>query len=158
MSNKHQAITFQVSTRVTYGGHHSICSKLTSCNHDITWTQTVSIWPRIYAPDLKVSWWRHQMEAFSTPLAICAGNSPVPGDFPAQRPVARNFDVSFDLRRDKQLSKQWWGWWFETLSIPSWRHSNDYTVFVCDQMLIQPGSFKRLTKLSWIKCRPPPGG
>ena len=25
------------------------------------------------------SWWRHQMETFSVLLAICAGNSPVPG-------------------------------------------------------------------------------
>ena len=25
-------------------------------------------------------------------LAICAGNSPVPGEFPAQRPVTRNND------------------------------------------------------------------
>ena len=28
------------------------------------------------------SWWRHQMETFSALLAICAGNSPVPGEFP----------------------------------------------------------------------------
>ena len=27
-----------------------------------------------------VTWWRHQMETFSALLAICAGNSPVPGD------------------------------------------------------------------------------
>ena len=26
-------------------------------------------------------------------LAICAGNSPVPGEFPSQRPVTRSFDV-----------------------------------------------------------------
>ena len=25
--------------------------------------------------------WRHQMETFSVLLAICAGNSPVPGEF-----------------------------------------------------------------------------
>ena len=43
-------------------------------------------------------WWRHQMETFSALLAICAGNSPVPGEFPAQRPVTRSFDVFFDLR------------------------------------------------------------
>ena len=43
-------------------------------------------------------------------------NSPVPNEFHAQRPVTRSFDVSFDLRQDKRLSKQWWGWWFETLS------------------------------------------
>ena len=32
-------------------------------------------------------WWRHQMETFSALLAFCAGNSPVIGEFPAQRPV-----------------------------------------------------------------------
>ena len=30
------------------------------------------------------------MEAFSALLAICAGNSPVPGEFPAQRLVTRS--------------------------------------------------------------------
>ena len=35
-------------------------------------------------------WWRHQMETFSALLAICAGNTPVTGAFPAQRPVARS--------------------------------------------------------------------
>ena len=62
------------------------------------------------------SWWRHQMETISALLAICAGNSPVPGEFPAQRPVTRSFDVFFALCLNKQLSKQSWGWWFETLS------------------------------------------
>ena len=38
------------------------------------------------------------METFSALLAICAGNSPAPGEFPAQRPVTRSFDVFFDLR------------------------------------------------------------
>ena len=68
-------------------------------------------------------WWRHQME-FAVLLALCAGNSRVPGEFPAQRPVARSFNVFFDLRPNKRLSKQWWGWWFETLSSPLWRHCN----------------------------------
>ena len=47
-----------------------------------------------------------------------------PGEFPTQRPVTRSFDVFFDLRPNKRLSKQWWGWWFETLSRPFWRHRN----------------------------------
>ena len=72
------------------------------------------------------SWWRHQMETFSAKLAICAGNSPVPGEFTAQRPVTRSFDVFFDLRLNKRLSKQSWGWWFETLSRPLLRHCNVY--------------------------------
>ena len=69
-------------------------------------------------------WWRHQMETFSALLAICAGNSPVPGKFPSQRPVTRSFDGFVDLRLNKRLSKQSWGWWFETLSYPLWRHCN----------------------------------
>ena len=51
-------------------------------------------------------------------------NSPVTGEFPAQRPVTRSFDVSFDLRLNKRLSKQSWGWWFETPLRSLWRHCN----------------------------------
>ena len=64
------------------------------------------------------------METFSALLAFCAGNSPVTGEFPTQRPVARSFDVFFDLRLHKRFSKQSWGWWFETLSWSLWRHRN----------------------------------
>ena len=64
------------------------------------------------------------METFSALLAICAGNSPVPGEFPTQRPVTRSFDVYFDLHLNKRLCKQSWGWWFVTLLCPLWRHSN----------------------------------
>ena len=64
------------------------------------------------------------MKIFSATLGICAGNSPVPGEFPTQRPVTRSFDVFFDLRLNKRLSKQSWGWSFETLSCPLWRHCN----------------------------------
>ena len=59
-------------------------------------------------------WWRHQMETFSALLAICAGNSPVSGEFPALRPVTRSFDVFFDQRPNKRLCKKLWGWWFDT--------------------------------------------
>ena len=44
---------------------------------------------------------------------------------PAQRPVTRSFNVFLDLRLNKPLSKQSWGWWFEMLSRPLWRHCND---------------------------------
>ena len=39
-------------------------------------------------------------------------------------PVTRSFDVFFDLPQNKQLSKQSWGLWFETLSRPLWRRCN----------------------------------
>ena len=70
------------------------------------------------------------METFSALLAICAGNSPVTGEFPTQRPVTRSFDVFFDLHLNKRLRKQSWGWWFETPSRPLWRHSNEATVII----------------------------
>ena len=49
-----------------------------------------------------------------------------PGEFPAQRPVTRTFDVFFDLRLNKRLSKQPCGWWFETPSWSLWRQCNDH--------------------------------
>ena len=78
--------------------------------------------------DKLISWWRHQMETFSASLAICAGNSPVPRKFPTQRPVSRSFDVFFELRLNKRLSKQSRGWWFKTLSCPLWRYCNDCSI------------------------------
>ena len=71
------------------------------------------------------------METFSALLAICAENSPVPGEFSTQRPVTRSFDVYFDLRPNKGLSKQLWGWWFETQACPLWRHRNAYFLQGC---------------------------
>ena len=49
-----------------------------------------------------------------------------PVEFPAQRPVTRSFDVFSDLRLNKQLSKQPWGWWFETPSWSLWRQCNGF--------------------------------
>ena len=72
-----------------------------------------------------MTWWCHQMKTFSVLLDICAGNSPVTGEFPTQRPVTRSFDVFFDLHLNKQLSKQLWGWWFETPSHLLSRHCNE---------------------------------
>ena len=48
-----------------------------------------------------------------------------PGEFPTQRPVTRSFDVFFDQRLNKRLSKQPWGWWSETPSSSLWRHRNE---------------------------------
>ena len=88
---------------------------------------TLSIWlscnklNAVYEP---FTWWCHQIETFSALLAICAGNSPVTGEFPAQRPVTRSFNVFFDLRLNKRLSKQWWGWRFETFDVTLMREAD----------------------------------
>ena len=80
--------------------------------------------------------WRHHLEIFSVLLALWAGNSPVTGEFPSQRPVTWSFHVFFDLRLNKWLSKQSWGWWFEMPSGPLWRH--------CNELLTRPTVMKIL--------------
>ena len=89
-------------------GKYNADFKLQPCN----WGE---VWVRIHDDVLK---WKH----FPRNWPFVRGNSPVPGEFPTQRPVTRNFDVFFDLRLNKRLSKQWWGWRTETLSCPLWRH------------------------------------
>ena len=64
--------------------------------------------------------WKH----FPRNWPLC-GEITGPGEFPTQRPVTRSFDVFFDLRLNKRLSKQPWGWWFETLSWSLWRHCSE---------------------------------
>ena len=55
---------------------------------------------------------------------------------------AELFDVFFDMFPNNRLSKQSWGWWFETPSGSLWRHSDEvyffqiYVVLVhCDDEL-----------------------
>ena len=57
-----------------------------------------------------------------------------PGEVPAQRPVTRSFDVFFDLRLNKRLRIQPWGWWFETPSWSLWRHRNEAIKYVAGLM------------------------
>ena len=71
----------------------------------------------------RFSWWRHQM-TFTALLAVCAGNSLFPGEFPSQRPVTRSVDVYFVLRLNKWLGKQSRRRWFETPSRPLWHFCN----------------------------------
>ena len=56
--------------------------------------------------------WRHKLEHF-------------PRYWPFVRGIHRSFDVFFDLRLNKRLSKQSWGWWYETSSRPLWRHNDE---------------------------------
>ena len=90
-----------------------------------------AVYPTIYAHHyidatlkLRRSWWRHQMEI------IFRVTGPLWGKFfghwwiPHKRPVTRSFDVLFDLRRTKRLSKQSGRLWFETPSRSLWRHCN----------------------------------
>ena len=44
------------------------------------------------------------MEPLPAILALCAGNLPITGEFPSQRPVTPSFDIFFDLRLNKRLT------------------------------------------------------
>ena len=91
-------------------------------DHDV-WERLLNlIIPLLRAMISQLAWWHHQMEPFFVLLALCAENSQVTGEFPAQRPVMWTFDVFFDLHLNKRLSKQSWGWWFEPPWRPLWHH------------------------------------
>ena len=98
--------------------------KALHCNTISYWLGAYKEWSLLVKLDFCKTLWCHQMETFSALLAICVGNSLVSGEFPTQRPVTWSFDVFFDLRLNKRLSKQSWGWWFETPSCPLWLHCN----------------------------------
>ena len=69
------------------------------------------------------AWRRHEMEAFSELLALCAGNSPVTGEFPAQRTSNSDFDVSLMWVWIKcSTSSQWQVIWDHVTFM--WRHHN----------------------------------
>ena len=89
-----------------YGNQYSImadgiitvmATRASGCLTQVTLLGTLQV-NTIVGVDMTLPWWRHQRETFSESLALCAGNSPVTGEFPLQRPVTRSFDVFFDLR------------------------------------------------------------
>ena len=87
-------------------------------------------------------WWRHddviKWKHFSALLALCEGNPLVTDEFPSQRPLTRSFDVFFDLRLNKRLSKHSRRRWFETPSRSLWRHC----IGVCRSWESMPFSFQ----------------
>ena len=109
---------------------HVIPSRLVSVNISINTLHMPNQLQSLLSPvtttagNRDVKWWRHEMETFCVLLAICAGNSPVTDEFPAQRPVKRSFDVFFDLDPNKRLTKSG-GLWLETPTRPLWRHCNE---------------------------------
>ena len=47
------------------------------------------------------------------------------------RSVTRSFAVFVHLRLNIRLSKQWWGWWFETPSRSLWHHCKMTLLILC---------------------------
>ena len=72
------------------------------------------------APHDDVIKWKH----FPRYWPFMQGIHRPPVHSPSQMPVTRSFDVLFDPRLNKRLSKPLWGWWFEMPSCSLWRHCN----------------------------------
>ena len=121
---------FETPSRSLWRHHngHSKCICMSSSNLVIhskdvclrSWNTLNTI---IYHDD--VIKWRYFPRYWSFVLGIHR-----PGEFPQQRPVPRSFDVFFDLRLNKPLSKQSWGWWFETSSCSLWSHCNVWQISI----------------------------
>ena len=114
------------------------------CNYvmsvTIWWSQTletikmVNQLLNLYTIALSSNWYVHNViklfmmtssngKIFHVTGPLC-GEFTGPSEFPTLRRVRRSFDVFFDLRLNKRLSKQPWGWWFETPSWSLWHQCN----------------------------------
>ena len=100
------------------------------------------------------TWWRHQMETYSASLAFCGAE--FTGEFQAQRPVMRSFDVFFDLSLNKRLSKQSRRRWFETPSRSLWRHCNYKCMlwYLCNKHTWREWSTVYQRIWQWNRCAP----
>ena len=76
---------------------------------------------------------------------LLCGEFTGPGEFTAQRPVTRIFDVFSDLRQNIRLSKQPRGWWFETPSWSLWRQCNEKITLLVFKIGYTPNGAKSHT-------------
>ena len=133
------------------------CFVITSCTPCSGRVNVFRYHSTYYIPLTTFSFYEHNMmtssngNIFRVTGPLC-GEFTGPGEFPTQRPVTRSFDVFFDLRLNKRLSKHSWGWWFETLSWSLWRHHNELwvrdekhvaTYTVCSDALVVLGGVSK---------------
>ena len=104
-------------------------AKMVSQQGECQWSQDAFIGTlaqiNMFFHVIVTAWWCHQIETFSALLALCAGNSPVTGEFPSQRPVTLTFNIFFGLHLNKLLSKRLRRQWFEMPLCLLWRHCNE---------------------------------
>ena len=117
----------------------AICNRIWEIVHNLMWLPTQFTWLFFFTMGslivcCRYSWGRsglfghHTMTSSDGNIFRVTGH--LCGEFTGPRWILHTkasdaeFDVSFDRRLNKRLSKQSWGWWFETLSCPLWRHYN----------------------------------
>ena len=85
------------------------------------------------------------MEIFSALLAVCAGNSLVPGEFPAQKPVTQSFDVSLICARINDWVNN-----RKAGDLRRHRAHNDVIVMMWNNLMISP-PFPFQVQTKWFK-------
>ena len=117
------------------------------------------MWANVIPCDLILSHddvikWKHfpRYWPFVRGIHLSPVNSPHKGQW------RRALMFSSDLRLNKRLSKQSWGWWFETPSCPLWRQRNVMYMSNARSLAgnynVQPftSSTREHTKCSIMKC------
>ena len=84
------------------------------------------------------------METFSALLALCAGNSSITGEFTAQRPVTRSFDVLLDLHLNNS-------WVNNREAGDLRRHRAHYDVIVMESIRIVEPIIYIISNVSYIR-------
>ena len=100
----------------------SSVAPLKSCHHDYHWHRCLCV-SLLSPPTMNYMMTSSNENVFRVTGHLCREFTG-PRWNPRTKAVTRSFDVFFDLHLNKWLSKQSWGWWFETLSCPLWRHCN----------------------------------
>ena len=134
------------------------CYVLISGDMRIKHSHNMTLWDAIQHARFCYGMMTSSNGTFSGLLAFCAGNSPVTGEFPSQRPVTRSFDVFFDLCLNKRLSKQSRDWWFEMPSGSLWRNCNgssEASVFHVNVLYHLPKGIGLVCSICdiWCHCR-----
>ena len=124
---------------LTKGQERGNCFQLmtSSCEQLLAgWSKTIYLWFKKLGDKIVTgytlvyhTWHLYMMTTSNGNIFRVAGTlwGESTGDrwIPSHRPVWWSVDVFFDVRLNKQLSRQLIRWWFETQSRSLWRHCND---------------------------------
>ena len=75
---------------------------------------TISCNQTCYPILIQTTWWCHEMETFSALLALCAGNSPVTGEFPHKGQWRGA--LMFSLMHWRHCNERYVCWWIMIIS------------------------------------------
>ena len=125
MSRSQNCLIFVMEMPITGIYYIEMRPQISQLTVNVFWFRQDGINSRALWPyECLISWWRHQMENIFCITGHLCWEFPGPWWIPGTKASDSELWYFIDLRRNKLLSKQSWGWWFETPSRPLWRHRN----------------------------------